>query len=635
MIRQSALKTRGGAGPSGLDGDGWRRILTSNCFGTEPSDLCASLAKLTKILCSINQEENSLEPLLTSRLIPLNKNPGLRPIGIGETLRRIIGKTVARLLKCAGQDAGCEAAIHSLRTIFQQEETEAVILIDASNAFNSINRKAFFHNVKVICPSIATFTNNCYSSPARLFVVRGTEIQSAEGTTQGDPIAGLAYAIAIIPLILRTVADLQENASDTKAAGYADDLFGGEKLHSLKEMWNSIEKRGPDYGYYQQADKTWVIVKPKHLEEAQSIFSGTNIKITTTKSKKHLRAAIGSEIYRKEYINEKIDTWIHEIKLLSEIAAFAPQEAYTCFTSGYKLELNFCMRTIPSIGEDLKRIDEILTSQVIPAITRGIQPNDTERRLFSLPPSLGGLGIPIFSELADREFSNSTILTEQLQKNILSQESQNNINKEAIKKIKAKIKRDKMELYQQHLNAIKDSLPEDKIKLIEISCEKGASLWLSTMPIKEEGFQIDKQSFWDLIKIRYGHQLTHLPIECSCGSKFDLEHSLSCKKGGFVRIRHNTIRDLTAKMLTEVCKDVSVEPHLHPITGETLDEATANSSDEARLEIAARGFWVSGKKAFLDIRVFNPVAGRYRNSKIPKACELNEKEKKRQYNNEY
>ena len=67
------------------------------------------------------------------------------------------------------------------------------------------------------------------------------------------------------------------------------------------------------------------------------------------KGKKHLGAAIGSEIYREEYINEKIDTWIREIKLLSEIAAFAPQEAYTCFTSGYKHKLNFCMRTIPSI----------------------------------------------------------------------------------------------------------------------------------------------------------------------------------------------------------------------------------------------------------------------------------------------
>ena len=430
QIRQSALKTRGGAGPSGLDGDGWRRILTSNSFGNEPSELCSSLAKLTRLLCSTIQEENSLEPLLASRLIPLDKNPGLRPIGIGETLRRVIGKTVARVLKrdiidsvgslqvCAGQDAGCEAAIHSLRKIFEDEDTEAVMLIDASNAFNSINRKAFLHNVNIICPSIATFTVNCYGSPSRLFIVGGIEISSAEGTTQGDPIAGLVYAIGIIPLILRTVANLKKQGTDTKAAGYADDLFGGGKLHVLKIMWDFIKKWGPDFGYYQQADKTWIIVKPQHLKKAQIIFHGTDINITTD-GKKHLGASIGSIMYRKQYINEKVDNWIRELSLLSEIALFAPQEAYTCFTAGYKHKLNFCMRTIPDIDKDLKRFDEVVTKKFIPAVTGGIQPNTIERTLFSLPPSQGGLGIPIFSELAKREFENSSLLTQQLQRNII------------------------------------------------------------------------------------------------------------------------------------------------------------------------------------------------------------------------
>ena len=77
-------------------------------------------------MCSDIQQDRSLDPLLASRLIPLNKNPGLRPIGIGETLRRIIGKMVAKVLKeevtdsvgslqvSAGQDVGCEAAIHAL-----------------------------------------------------------------------------------------------------------------------------------------------------------------------------------------------------------------------------------------------------------------------------------------------------------------------------------------------------------------------------------------------------------------------------------------------------------------------------------------------------------------------------------------
>ena len=79
--------------------------------------------------------------------------------------------------------------------------------------------------------------------------------------------------------------------------------------------------------------KTWIIFKPRHLQKAENIFQDTNIKITKN-GKKHLGATIGSMKYRKEYINEKIEVWVRELTLLSEIAAFAPQEAYNCFTSG-------------------------------------------------------------------------------------------------------------------------------------------------------------------------------------------------------------------------------------------------------------------------------------------------------------
>ena len=51
---------------------------------------------------------------------------------------------------------------------------------------------------------------------------------------------------------------------------------------------------------------------------------------------------------------------------------------------------------------------------------------------------------------------------------------------------------------------------------------------------------------------------------------------MSCKKGGFITIRHNDLRDLNANLLTEVCKDVDIEPHLLPVTGETFDNRTAN-----------------------------------------------------------
>ena len=84
-------------------------------------------------------------------MIAINKNPGVCPIGIGEIPRLIIAKAILSTLKgdvqdatgtlqlCAGQISGIEAAIHSMRNLFEKKETEAVLL-DASNAFNSLNR---------------------------------------------------------------------------------------------------------------------------------------------------------------------------------------------------------------------------------------------------------------------------------------------------------------------------------------------------------------------------------------------------------------------------------------------------------------------------------------------------------------
>ena len=41
---------------------------------------------------------------------------------------------------CVGAESGVEANIHSMREIFEEEETEGVIQVDANNAFNTINR---------------------------------------------------------------------------------------------------------------------------------------------------------------------------------------------------------------------------------------------------------------------------------------------------------------------------------------------------------------------------------------------------------------------------------------------------------------------------------------------------------------
>lgn len=98
---KSALWTRGSSGLSGLDADGWREILVSKNFRNAGQNLrCASAIfaqKLSTVETEVkaeNRRYTNLEAYITCQLIPLDKNPGVRPIGIGKVLQRIAGKVI-------------------------------------------------------------------------------------------------------------------------------------------------------------------------------------------------------------------------------------------------------------------------------------------------------------------------------------------------------------------------------------------------------------------------------------------------------------------------------------------------------------------------------------------------------------
>ena len=347
LVRKVAMKMRGAAGPSCYDSDEWKMILTSRQYVSSSDDLCDAVARVARTLCIEDRtNEGGVMALVACRLIPLDKDPGLRPIGIGEVLRRIIGKMVVSILRgelqedagplqmCVGQEGGCEAGVHAMWDIFQDNDTHGIIQVDANNAFNTINRRVFLHNIEIICPEIATYIKNCYLKPARLFVVGGIEIKSDEGTTQGDPTAMPAYALGIAPLLVilgepntptqtthTTDASLQTNTA--REAAYADDLTGAGTIDELKKWWDMVIKYGPFIGYYAKPSKSWLIVKPAHLEYAAQVFAGSGLQITV-EGKRHLGAVVGSEEFKTEYVTGKIDEWIDELVMLEKIAKIDP-----------------------------------------------------------------------------------------------------------------------------------------------------------------------------------------------------------------------------------------------------------------------------------------------------------------------
>ena len=159
-ILKVARTIQGGAGPGGSDA--WQDTLLR--YGAQSERLRESVASLSRRISNSIVPWYDLRALMASRMIALDKCPGVRPIGIGETLRRIIGKTVCLETKgdieelcgvsqlCAGTAAGIEGAVHAINELFEEKNQDGwgVLLIDAANAFNSLNRVAAVWNARVL-----------------------------------------------------------------------------------------------------------------------------------------------------------------------------------------------------------------------------------------------------------------------------------------------------------------------------------------------------------------------------------------------------------------------------------------------------------------------------------------------------
>lgn len=107
--------------------------MSNTIYDSVGVDLRKAVAMLARGVSTRKIEDvRSLDALMACRLIPLNKIPGIRPIGIAEVLRRIIGKAVMMCVKndlvdtngnlqlCAGQKSGCEIAVHAAADLFER-----------------------------------------------------------------------------------------------------------------------------------------------------------------------------------------------------------------------------------------------------------------------------------------------------------------------------------------------------------------------------------------------------------------------------------------------------------------------------------------------------------------------------------
>jgi hypothetical protein len=319
--------------------------------------------------------------------------------------------------------------------------------------------------------------------------------------------------------------------------------------------------------------------------------------------------------------------------LLAMIGTEEPQLALSAYTKGVCHRWSYLQRTVGGIEDNFQLLEQAIRSKLIPAIV-GREVSNNERDMIALPVRYGGLGLQNPCIIALREYKASLSITEELRNLIYTQDSDiTKLNHETVRKKKDELKLEKEAWFKYERERISNLVASTSRKrAFEHAAEKGVSSWISALPLKALGYSLNKQEFRNALCIRYDWPIPNLHRQCACGEKNDIDHTLTCKKGGYVYYRHNVLAEAEAELLREAkCRNVHTEPGLLPTVPELHPKGTI-TTDGARLDIVATGLYGRCERTFMDVRITHANTPSNRALNLEQIYSRNENEKKRKYN---
>ncbi|XP_065832959.1 uncharacterized protein [Oscarella lobularis] len=554
--------------------------------------------------------------LAGAKLIALRKaNNDVRPIAVGNCLRRLTAKAACSLLESKIESflspyqfgvctpGGADLMIHVIQLVLQSNPHWVLLKTDAKNAFNSVSRKTILDNVRDSFSELLSFVSKCYVQSSTLLTTVGdtlSAISSEEGVQQGDPLGPFLFALAIHPIL--------QNAnvgSNCHTVCYLDDaIILGEKSQVLA-TYQEIKRRLADIG----------LQLPEEKCEAFSFcdIEDWPIPVPIRRGVDVLGSPIGSEEFVESSCLQKAkkaSALLEKLPLLGD-----GQTANALLRSCANSKINHLCRTVsPHLIVKAASLHDSNFVQSFENII-GRRLNDAQKEQIFLSIKHGGFG---FQRTADpdraeffREFcpppvgpSSNRVILDQIESSLTSLQasaSQSSLDVSTFAdalgqpvKLQQKLRKNQRNsLYRKYLESLSQ---KDRARLL--SCGGSSSgCWLHALPRSHNlTLKSAEFSFASLLRLGAGMPALDGLKHCvpQCGKAIDPEgfHALTCKWGGGGMHRHDGYLHRFYMMLTSLnfrCgKEVLEQFH-----------------DKKRLDIVVYDF-AEGKKLLLDITITHP-----------------------------
>ena len=110
-----------------------------------------------------------------------------------------------------------------------------------------------------------------------------------------------------------------------------------------------------------------------------------------------------------------------------------------------------------------------------------------------------------------------------------------------VKPLQQAVRSERANAFQDRVAHIREVASHKVQRTIDLVAEKGSSVWLTVLPLREMGFKLNKREFREAIKLRYDWPVDDIPSTCVCGDIFTVDHAMICKRGGLVTQCHNEL----------------------------------------------------------------------------------------------